>query len=493
MANERAPAAAPPYDVIIIGAGVVGCAVARELSAYDLSIAVVEKGSYLCAGQSKGNGAIIHGGHDPKPGTLKATLNVEGNWAFPGLCASLGVTWLQTGIYVIAFDERERGILEDLHKRAWRNGVPGAAIIDAETIRRTEPNVSRDALAALSLPSGGIVDVFRLVIAMAEQAAINGVTFLFDHEVTGLPVENGAVTGVATSRGTLRAALVVNCAGVNADQVMGMAGISDFKITPCRGEYYVLDSDYGWYVSRPVFQIPLPSGKGILIFPSVHGNMIIGGDSAVIGDRADTSTTAEGFEIVRRHVLRLVPGLDVSRIIGSFSGVRASGSREDFLIEAHREVRGLVNAAGIASPGLTAAPAIAGRVRDLVGGLIDLKRRSGGLKEYRLRPLFRDLPENEKEAALRRNSAFGNVVCRCEYVTEGDIVDALHAPLPARTLDAVKIRTRTGTGRCQGAFDLSRILQVMSRELRIPAADIRKNGPLSTVVIGETRGGASHG
>jgi glycerol-3-phosphate dehydrogenase len=221
--------------------------------------------------------------------------------------------------------------------------------------------------------------------------------------------------------------------------------------------------------------------------------MIIGGDSAVIGDRADTSTTAEGFEIVRRHVLRLVPGLDVSRIIGSFSGVRASGSREDFLIEAHREVRGLVNAAGIASPGLTAAPAIAGRVRDLVGGLIDLKRRSGGLKEYRLRPLFRDLPENEKEAALRRNSAFGNVVCRCEYVTEGDIVDALHAPLPARTLDAVKIRTRTGTGRCQGAFDLSRILQVMSRELRIPAADIRKNGPLSTVVIGETRGGASHG
>ena len=201
MANPRAPDVPAPYDVIIIRDGVVGCAVARELSAYDLSVAVVEKGSYLCAGQSKGNGAIIHGGHDPKPGTLKATLNVEGNRAFPGLCASLGVMWLQTGIYVIAFDERERGILGDLHKRAGRNRVPGAAIIDAETIRRTEPNVSRDALAALSLPSGGIVDVFRLVIAMAEQAAINGVTFLFDHEVTGLPVENGAVTGVGHQQG----------------------------------------------------------------------------------------------------------------------------------------------------------------------------------------------------------------------------------------------------------------------------------------------------
>jgi glycerol-3-phosphate dehydrogenase len=491
MANERATGSLHSYDVIIIGAGVVGCAVARELSAYDLSIAVVEKGSYLCCGQSKGNGAIIHGGHDPKPGTLKATLNVEGTRAFPGLCASLGVTWMNTGIYVVAFDERELGVLRDLHLRAGRNGVPGARVVDSETIRRTEPNVSREALAALSMPSGGIVDVFRLVLAMAEHAAINGVTFLFEHEVSALIVENGSAAGVSTNRGSLRAALVVNCAGVNADHIMDMAGREGFRITPHRGEYYVLDSDYGWFVSRPVFQIPPPSGKGILIFPTVHGNMIIGGDSTVIGDRVDTATTAEGFEIVRRHVLRIVPGLDMSRIIASFSGIRASGSTEDFLIEASREVHGLVNAAGLASPGLSAAPAIAARIRDLVGGLIDLKRKRTGFKEYRLRPLFRDLREEEKEAALRHNSAFGNVVCRCEYVTEGDILDAVHAPLPARTLDAVKIRTRAGMGRCQGAFDLSRVLQIMSHELRVPAAEITKNGPFSAVVTGETGRGTS--
>jgi glycerol-3-phosphate dehydrogenase len=493
MANERAPGGTRSYDVIIIGAGVVGCAVARELSAWDLSIAVVEKGSYLCAGQSKGNGAIIHGGHDPKPGTLKAILNVEGTRAFPGLCSSLGVEWRNTGIYVIAFDERERAILGDLLLRAGRNGVPGAAIVDRETLRRTEPNVNRDALAALSLPSGGIVDVFRLVLAMAEQAVLNDVSFLFEHEVTALPVEDGAVAGVSTTRGTLHAPIVINCAGVNADQVMGMAGNNGYHITPCRGEYYVLDSDYGWYVSRPVFQIPPPTGKGILIFPSTHGNMIVGGDSAVIGDRGDTATTATGFETVRRGVLRIVPGLDVGRIIASFSGIRASGSAEDFLIEASPEVRGLVNAAGIASPGLTAAPAIAGRIRDLVGGLVELKRRRQGFRDYRLPPLFRDLPDGEKEAALRRDSTFGNVVCRCEYVTEGDIVGALRAPLPARTLDAIKIRTRAGMGRCQGAFDLSRILQIMSRELNVPATEITKNGPSSPVVIGETRRGTPRG
>lgn len=491
MTNELAPGGSQPFDVIIIGAGVVGCAVARELSAYDISIAVVEKGSYLCSGQSKGNGAIIHGGHDPLPGTLKATLNVEGTRAIPGLCASLGVTWRNTGGYVVAFDDRELGILNDLYLRAEKNGVPGAVVVDRETIRRTEPNLSTSALAALSLPSGGVVDIFRLVIAMAEHAAVNGVSFLFDHEVLALAVGNGTVHGVSTNRGRLQSPVVINCAGVNADQIMNMAGIDSFRITPCRGEYFILDSDYGWFVSRPCFQIPPPSGKGILIFPSVHGNMIIGGDSAVIGDRVDTSTTTNGFEIVRRNILRLVPDLDVNRIIASFSGIRASGNKEDFLIEASPEARGLVNAAGIASPGLTAAPAIAARIRDLVGGLIDLKDKRGSFREYRLPPLFRELADGEKDAALRRNSMFGNVVCRCEYVTEGDIVDALHAPLPARTLDALKIRTRTGMGRCQGAFDLSRILQIMSHELRLPAAEITKNGPSSGVVIGPTRGGAS--
>jgi glycerol-3-phosphate dehydrogenase len=221
--------------------------------------------------------------------------------------------------------------------------------------------------------------------------------------------------------------------------------------------------------------------------------MIIGGDSVIIDDRNDTATTGQGFEIVRRSILRLVPSLDVNKIITSFAGIRATGDTEDFLIEASKEVRGLVNVAGIASPGLSAAPAIATRVRDLVGGLIDLKRKREGLREYRLQPLFRDLCDHEKEKALRRSRAYGNVVCRCEHVTEGDIVDALHAPLPVRTLDAVKFRTRAGMGRCQGAFDLSRILQIMSRELRIPATEITKNGPFSRVLVGSTQQGTSRG
>ena len=468
-------------DVIIVGAGVIGCVVARELSAYRLRTAVLEKGTYLGSGQSKGNGAIVHGGHDPKPGTVKAILNVRGNQTFAGLCASLGVDFRCTGIYVVAFDDTELEVLKRLRARAEHNGVPGACIVGREEIRRTEPNLNPEAVGALSVPSGGVVDVLRLVIALAEHAAVNGVDFLFQAEVLDLIREDRAVAGVRTADRALRSRLVINCAGVYTDLIMRMAGLHSLRIEPRRGEYYILDRDYGLHVRRPCFPVPTPAGKGILIFPASDGSVIIGGDSQPVESRHDTSTTQQGLEIGRRNVLRLVPRLDLSRIIASFAGIRASGDSEDFVIEAPREVPGLINVAGIASPGLTAAPAIGTYVRDLVGQQLELRAKPGGRRPYRLQPLFRDLSDEDRQRALTRDPRYGNVVCRCEEITEGDIVGSLHAPIPARTLDALKFRTRAGLGRCQGAFDLSRILHIMSRELRVDPTSITKNDPGSEV------------
>jgi glycerol-3-phosphate dehydrogenase len=490
VTGEHASGAGRRYDIIIVGAGVVGCAIARQLAAYDLSIAVLEKCSYVVSGQSKGNGAVIHGGHDPHPGTVKAPLNIRGNAMMRDLCASLGVTWWGCGVYVVAYDEREQGILRQLLDQASVNGVKGARIIDRDEVRRTEPNLGPAVHSALSVPSASMVDGMRLVIALAEQAAVNGVEFHFAREVTAVHVEHGAVTGVTAGGERFNAPVVINCAGVNTDLVMRMAGLEPLRIIPRIGQYWVFDRDYGMIVSRPCFQVPIPGGKGIVLHPTVHGNTVVGGDSVPVDDRTDTGTTAEGLEVVRRSISRLAPNLDYGRLIAAYCGIRSATPDGDFLIEASAEVRGLVNVAGIASPGLTAAPAIAEDVRDMVDRLLPLKERAGGLRPHRIQPVFRDMSGAEKEEALRLDPTHGTVVCRCEYVTEGDVRAALLAPLPARTLDAVKVRTRAGMGRCSGAFDLSRLLSIMSRELGVPPWTILKNDPPSSVVIGDTRPGA---
>jgi glycerol-3-phosphate dehydrogenase len=476
------------YDVLIIGAGVLGCAVARELSLFDLRVAMVEKASYVCAGQSKANGGIIHGGHDPEPGTLKARLNVEGNRLFPGLCESLGVPYKATGIYVVAFDDREMKTLEELERRGRDNGVPGLHIIDRREVLATEPNISRKTAGALSIPTGGIVDVLRLVIALAEHAALNGVEFLFNTQVTGIVKQGNRVLGAATDRGELRSSVVINCAGVSSDLIMKMAGIDWFAIHPRKGEYYILDRAVGNLVSRPCFPVPTPHGKGILPFPTIHGNTVIGGDSVEVEDRGYTATTSNGLQAVIKGARRMIPRLEVDASIACFSGLRATGNLGDFLIAELDDAAGLIHLAGVASPGLSAAPAIAPMVRKMVGEKVSLQPASDRAAHYRITPLFHELPDRERERWLKRDSRYGRIVCRCENVTEGDIIAAIHAPLPARTLDAIKMRTRTGMGRCQGAFDLSRVLRILARETGTDPVDIRKNESASQVVVGYTKG-----
>jgi len=394
------------YDVIIIGAGMTGCIIARELSYFNINMAVVERSSYVCGGQSKANGAIIHGGHDPEPGTLKARLNVEGNRVFPRLCEQLGVSFRQSGIYVVAFNEGECRVLQSLYERGVRNGVKGLKIIDSQEVRASEPNLSEKAVGALSISSGGIVDVHRLVIALAEHAAVNGVDFLLEEEVTGLLKEDGRICGVVTQAGEYRSTLLVNCAGVHADSIMRMAGIKGFSIIPRKGEYYILDKAEGEIVSRPCFQVPMPGGKGILIFSTINGNSVIGGDSLVINDPGDTYTTEAGFKKVVRWVKRLVPRIDTNNIIASFAGIRAASSTGDFFIEKSEGVEGLINVAGIASPGLSAAPAIARLVKDLIRREMELSESPDKTSSYRIKPLFRDASDEEKESLLKEDPAY---------------------------------------------------------------------------------------
>jgi glycerol-3-phosphate dehydrogenase len=464
------------FDVLIIGAGTTGCMIARELGMIDLRVGVLEKSSYVCNGQSKANGAIIHGGHDPEPGSLKAVLNVEGNKALPDLCAGLGVKYRRTGIFVVAFDGGEVEKLKRLRDRGVRNGVENLSIIESAELRRLEPGLSRQARAALSIPSGGIVDVHRLTIALAEHAAVNGAQFFFETEATGLVMNGSRVVGVETSRGMFRSSWAVNCAGVHTDSVMRMAGVDGFRIIPRKGEYYIFDKADGLIVSRPCFGLPTEHGKGIVIFPTTGGNTVIGGASVEVFDREDTSTTSEGFAYVRDNVGRLVPDLNFDSIIGAFGGIRAASSTGDFLIGCPPAVEGLVNVAGIASPGLSAAPAIARRVIGILGDRgLPLRKDPSKKRVYRLAPLFRDCAAEEKERLARLEARYGRITCRCEGITEGDILDALRSPIPVRTLDAVKFRTCAGTGRCQGAFDLSRILNVLSRELGCEPRAILKN------------------
>jgi glycerol-3-phosphate dehydrogenase len=356
-------------------------------------------------------------------------------------------------------------------------------------VRENEPNISREAVAALSIPSGGIVDVVRLTVALADHSAINGTRYFFRTEVAGIVKEGKKVVGVETNRGRFFCRYLVNCAGVHADAIMNMAGHGGFSILPRKGEYYILDKSLGGIVSRPCFPIPSPHGKGILIFPTVDGNAIIGGDSVPVGDREDTSATADGFATVQRGVRRIVPRIiDGDMIIAAFSGIRATSRTGDFFIGDVKGAERLLNVAGIASPGLSAAPAIAPLVVSLLERMgLSLRRGAGKSFDYRLPPLFKDADDPQRNEMLRRDPRYARVVCRCEGVTEGDIVEAIRAPVPALTLDAIKFRARAGAGRCQGAFDLTRIIKILCRERGCSPLELEKNEAGSRILEGYTK------
>jgi len=479
------------YDVIVIGAGVVGCLTARALSRYQLRILLLEKASDVGTGASKGNTAIVHAGYDPLPGTNKARFNVLGNRMYPQLCAELNVQYSRQGDYVIALSQEDVRTLEELRERGRRNGVLGLEIISGDQTRRIEPLLTPQAVGALWAPDGGIVDPFMLTVAAAENAVANGVRLLLETEALGFVIGcsrgRKRILGVRTSRGTFRCTWVVNCAGLHADEVMAWAGLDGFTIRPRKGEYYVLDKAKS-KVRHILFPCPTPISKGILVTPTTHGNTLIGPNAQQIDDKSDRSATAAGLAEVWQGARRLVPSLDVRDAIAVFAGLRPSGSTGDFLMEVPPQIGGFVNLAGIESPGLTAAPAIAQWV---VEALRDHGMELREKREYHpirpAAPRFSELSRKEQGALIQKDPRYGRIVCRCEMVTEGEIVRAIHGLVPARTYDAIKRRTRCGTGRCQGGFDTPRVIRILARELGISPLQVTKKGPGSELLLRGTK------
>lgn len=496
--NDKQPA--PLYDVVIVGGGVVGSLAAYRLSKYNISVCLLDKEADLATGATGANSAIVHAGYDPKPGSLKAKYNVEGNLLFQPLCETLGVPFIRNGSLILSFNEQEHSKLVELLQNGRINGVPGLEILRAEQVRQLEPSVSADVFSALLAPTGGIVCPYELTFAAAEVAYRNGADFLFEHEVTGISrdgTDGGFTLTCRTSKGLgpvrlIGAGLVLNAAGVFSDRISAMAGDSSFIITPRRGEYSIVDKQLGRLIRHTIFQTPTEKGKGILVTPAVDENIIVGPNARIIDDPSDTSTTAEGIREIWTQALKSIPSLDQSYSIRTFSGIRATPSTHDFIVGESGIVRGLFQAAGIESPGLTAAPAIAAALEEAIVGAIRHKGKAVSVKQNitlsREAPVkFRLLGLDDQNGLLESNPLYANVVCRCENVTEPEIICAIHRTIGMVTVNGIKMRTRSGMGRCQGGFCLPRILAIIARETGTDEADITLSGTGSGVLTGRTR------
>ena len=469
-------------DIIIIGAGVSGCAIARELARYQASILVLDKEEDVCCGTTKANSAIVHAGFDAAHGTLMARLNVEGSKLMPALAKELDFAYQQCGSLVVCLSEADRPRLEALYQNGVANGVEGLRIVEREELCAMEPNVSDEAVAALWAPTGAIVCSFGLTYALAENAAKNGVQFQFDTAVTRVALIEGGWR-VETSRGPLEAKLVVNAAGVHADELHNMAAPDDpMQIIPRRGDYFLLDHTTGEHVRHTVFQLPGPAGKGVLVTPTVHGNLLVGPTSIDIEDKEATATTAAGLDEVRAKSGLAVKDIPLRQTITSFAGLRAHEPRHDFFIG--EAAPGFVDCAAIESPGLSSAPAIGRMAAGIAAERLHLEAKPDFDPTRRgiLDP--KTLPPEERNELIRKNPAYGQIICRCESVTEGEIIDAIHRVPGARSLDGVKRRTRAGMGRCQAGFCSPRVMEILARELGVPLSDITKAGGSSKIIVG---------
>ncbi|MBR7179737.1 MAG: NAD(P)/FAD-dependent oxidoreductase [Oscillospiraceae bacterium] len=468
-------------DILIIGAGVCGCAIARELSRKKASILVLEREEDVCCGTSKANSAIVHAGYDAKHGTLMAKLNVLGSEMMPKLSRELDFHYKQNGSLVVMLDENDRPNLMKLYENGVKNGVSGLRIVERDELVQMEPNISDSAVAALYAPTGAIVCPFGLTYALAENAASNGAEFQFDSEVTGIERIDGGWR-VHTVRGDWEAKVVVNAAGVCSGKIHNMVSDDPMTIIPRRGDYFLLDRTTGGFVSRTVFQLPGKYGKGVLVAPTVHGNTIVGPTAIDVEDPDATATTQTGLDAIRSKCERAVKNLPLRQTITSFAGLRAHEPRHEFFIG--QIAPGFVDCAAIESPGLSSAPAIGVMVADIVTGILNLQPDPdfNGSRKGILNP--QELSVDAYNALIRENPAYGTVICRCETVTEGEIIDAIRRTPGAKSIDGVKRRTRAGMGRCQGGFCSPRVLEILSRELGIPMDEITKSGGNSRLIVG---------
>lgn len=508
------------YDVVIIGAGVIGCSVARALSRFDVSVLCIDRESDVCEGTSKANSAIIHAGFDAEPGSLKALLNVRGNKMMDQVAAELDVPFKRIGAMVLCFSEEGVPVLKDLMEKGEKNGVEGIRLLNREEALELEPGLGDEVYAAIHVPSSGIVCPFELTLAFAENAYHNGAEFSLNTEVNGIsevlePVraeendeskdgkdaepeakakdpddvaEDIAFAGerlrsgtgykfrIDTNNGVFFAKCVVNCAGVYADKIHDMICAHSFDIVARKGEYMLMDKSAGNTVSHTIFQTPTKMGKGVLVTPTVHGNLLVGPTAYDIEDKENIGTTRDGLGVVRAKSSMSIKDIPFNKVINSFSGLRATGNTGDFIIQEDEKVKGFIDVAGIESPGLSSAPAIGPYVADIVCGILKPSENPYYDPTRLGIPRVAEMTIDDRRRLVGQRPDYGQIVCRCEEISEGEILDAIRRPLGATTLDGVKRRVRAGMGRCQGGFCAPKVMDMIAHELGITYAEVKKNG-----------------
>lgn len=476
------------FDILIIGCGITGAACAFELSKYNLKVGILERENDVSTGATKANSAIIHAGYDPKEGSLMAKLNVRGAELTKELCEKLCVPYDNCGALVVAFSENEINHIKMLKARGDANGVPGLRIVEQKELREMEPQIAEEALAALYAPSSAIVSPWEYCLALAETAVRNGAEIFLDSEVRAIEkteggfkvtVKNTAPKKDAPEETVFETKYIINAAGCNADKVHDMCCSHAFEIEPARGQYYLMDKEENARAKHTIFQCPNELGKGVLVSPTVHGNLIVGPDSErVEGENKDT--TSAGLAFVKKVAARSVPSIDFRNSIRNFAGVRARTAIDDFIIGEVKDAPGFIDAAGICSPGLSSAPAIGEYVAEILQGIEagKLEKKESFICE-RSRVHFKELSAEEKIKLIEKNPSYGRVVCRCETVTEGEILDTFNTPIPPRSVDGVKRRVGAGLGRCQGGFCGPNVVKILAEKLGVDETEIVQEGSRS--------------
>lgn len=475
-------------DVVIIGAGAVGCAIAREFSKYKINVIVVDKNEDIGGDASKSNSAIIHTGYDAAPGTLESQLVVAANPMFEELTKDLDVPYKKVGAILPAITDEQYEQLPAIKAKAFKNKVYDVEYMTKEELLEMEPNLNPEVKGGLYIPRENIIDPFIFVQALAENANENGVSFLLNTKVTGINVKDGKIKSVETTGETIETKYVINSAGLYCDEIAAMVGKAEYKVVARRGQFYILDKNTSCKVNKIVLPIPTKITKGKLMCPTIHGNMLVGPTAEDLDNKVDKSVTKEGLDSILTDVKRLISNVNIRDSITQYSGLRANRVPEGLHVDMYDDLEGYVNLSGVRSTGLTLSVSMGKYVVELVkeSGL-NLEFKSDFIKTRKGIKSFHTLSLEEQEKIVSENPLYGNIICRCETITEGEIVDALKRPLAARSMDAIKRRVRAGMGRCQGGFCGPKVIEIIARELNISIEEVNKNITGSYMITGKTR------
>ncbi|MBR5586582.1 MAG: NAD(P)/FAD-dependent oxidoreductase [Clostridia bacterium] len=475
-------------DVLVIGAGAVGTAITRELTKYNVDVICVDKREDVGGDASKSNSAIIHTGYDASPGSLESQLVVAANPRYEKLCEDLDIPFSKVGAILPAITDEQLAQLPAIKEKAMKNKVYDVEYRSGKQLLEMEPNLNPEVKGGLYIPRESIIDPFLFVVAMAENAIANGAKFLLSTEVTGIKMDGDKVVGAETTGGFIEAKYIINAAGLFCDEIAAMVGKNDYYVNPRKGQFYILDKNTSCKVNHIVLPIPTKLTKGKLMCPTIHGNMLVGPTAEDLTDKYDKSTTAEGLESIREDVTKLIPGVQLKDTITQYSGLRPNRNPEGLHIDTYEDVKNYVNLSGVRSTGLTNSVSVGSYVVQLLKDMgFEMTWKEDFISKRKGISRFHELSREEQDKLIKENPLYGKIVCRCETITEGEIVDAIHSPIPARSVDAIKRRLRAGMGRCQGGFCGPKVLEILARELGCSTADICKNNKKSYMICGKVK------